>query len=142
MAMANKAIAQYDTIPEGEEYGRGATYAIGPLPQAQEEKKVDIMDINYDNNNIELKPKLTLQEAKELQKEKIKQAKHPYNVYYEQKVLEYYERIEEVAKQKEEMAMEMKKPQYSDPTYFGHEKKPKKRTPGKKKYCTECGLSH
>jgi len=36
----------------------------------------------------------------------------------------------------------MKKPQYSDPTYFGHKKKPKKRPPGKKKFCKECGIYH
>ena len=37
---------------------------------------------------------------------------------------------------------EMEKPQYSDPSYFGHKKKPKKRPPGKKKFCKECGMYH
>ena len=40
------------------------------------------------------------------------------------------------------MAKEMEKPQYSDPTYFGHKKPPKKRPVGKKKFCKECGMSH
>ena len=36
----------------------------------------------------------------------------------------------------------MKKAQYSDPMNFGHKRKPKKRKPGKQKYCKECGLVH
>lgn len=34
------------------------------------------------------------------------------------------------------------KPQYSDPSYFGHKRPPKKRAPGKMKFCKECGLRH
>lgn len=34
------------------------------------------------------------------------------------------------------------KPQYADPMYFGHKKPPKKRPPGKQKYCKECGMRH
>jgi len=33
-------------------------------------------------------------------------------------------------------------PQYADPLYFGHKKKPKKRKVGKRKYCKECGIVH
>jgi len=40
------------------------------------------------------------------------------------------------------LAKMKKKPQYSDPLYFGHKKKPKKRPPGKQKYCKECGMRH
>lgn len=54
----------------------------------------------------------------------------------------YYERLEEIAKQKRKIEKEMMKPQYSDPTYFGHKRPPKKRKPGKMKYCKECGLRH
>lgn len=35
-----------------------------------------------------------------------------------------------------------KKPQYSDPMYFGHKKPPKKRPPGKQKFCKVCGMRH
>lgn len=35
-----------------------------------------------------------------------------------------------------------KKPQYSNPAYFGHKKKPKKRKRGKRKFCKECGIVH
>jgi hypothetical protein len=61
---------------------------------------------------------------------------------FDRKVDEYHERMEENARQRKKMAKEMEKPQYSDPTYFGHKKKPKKRPPGKKKFCKECGLTH
>ena len=55
---------------------------------------------------------------------------------------EWEQRMEANAKKYNEMAKEMKKPQYSDPLYFGHKNKPKKRPPGKKKYCSECGIVH
>jgi len=42
----------------------------------------------------------------------------------------------------QKMEYEMEKPQYKDPLYFGHKKKPKKRPPGKQKYCKECGMKH
>ena len=46
------------------------------------------------------------------------------------------------AKKYEKMAKEMEKPQYSDPSYFGHKNPPKKRKPGKKKFCKECRIRH
>jgi hypothetical protein len=35
-----------------------------------------------------------------------------------------------------------RKPQYNDPTYFGHKRPPKKRPLGKRKFCKECGIRH
>lgn len=35
-----------------------------------------------------------------------------------------------------------RKPQYTNPLYFGHKRPPKKRKVGKKKFCKECGLVH
>ncbi|WP_237390304.1 hypothetical protein [Fulvivirga sediminis] len=60
----------------------------------------------------------------------------------ETKKEEFYELMEANAKRNKKMAKEMKKPQYSDPSYFGHKKKPKKRKPGKRKLCKECGIVH
>lgn len=60
----------------------------------------------------------------------------------DQKKKEYEERMEANAKKYKKMAKEMEKPQYSDPSYFGHKKKPKKHRPGKKKLCKECGMRH
>lgn len=75
-------------------------------------------------------------------KKKKKAKTFNYNRYYDQKVKEYYKRMEEAAKRYKKMQKEMQKPQYSDPLYFGHKKKPKKRPPGKKKFCEECGIVH
>ncbi|WKV12210.1 hypothetical protein [Marivirga harenae] len=60
----------------------------------------------------------------------------------DQLVEEYEERMKRNAKAKRKKAKEMEKPQYSDWTYFGHKKKPKKRAPEKMKYCEECGIRH
>lgn len=60
----------------------------------------------------------------------------------DQLIVEYEERMEQNAKEKRKKAKEMEKPQYSDWTYFGHKRKPKKRSPEKMKYCDECGIRH
>ncbi|MDQ3394021.1 MAG: hypothetical protein M3512_07920 [Bacteroidota bacterium] len=46
------------------------------------------------------------------------------------------------AKKYAQMDKDMRKPQYSDPSYFGHKKKPKKRPLKKRKFCHECGITH
>jgi len=60
----------------------------------------------------------------------------------DQLIAEYEERMKRNAKEKRKKAKEMEKPQYSDWTYFGHKRKPKKRPPEKMKYCEECGIRH
>lgn len=57
-------------------------------------------------------------------------------------VEEFYERQELVAKARKKAEKESMKPQYSDPMYFGHKRKPKKRPPGKMKFCKECEIRH
>ncbi len=64
------------------------------------------------------------------------------NVYYDQKIDEYKARMKQNSREYRKMAREMKKPQYSDPTYFGHKNPPKKRAAGKKKFCKVCELVH
>jgi hypothetical protein len=54
----------------------------------------------------------------------------------------YYQRMEELNKTRRKNEKLSEKPQYSDPMYFGHKRPPKKRKPGKMKYCKECGLRH
>ena len=61
---------------------------------------------------------------------------------YDQKVDDYYARMEENARRYKKMDKETRKPQYSDPTFFGHKHPPKKRPPGKKKFCKVCGMVH
>jgi len=55
---------------------------------------------------------------------------------------EFYERVENAAKEKQRILKELSKPQYSDYRYFGHKKIPKRRKPNKMRYCEECGIRH
>lgn len=55
---------------------------------------------------------------------------------------EFYERIEQAAREKQRVIKKLSKKQYSDPRYFGHKRIPKRRPPGKMRYCGECGIRH
>ena len=55
---------------------------------------------------------------------------------------EFQQRMEANAKKTRKKQRAMEQPQYSDPSYFGHKKKPKKRKPGQRKFCKECGIVH
>jgi hypothetical protein len=60
----------------------------------------------------------------------------------EQARKEFEERMEANAKRYKKEAKLAEKPQYSDPSYFGHKKKPKKRPLKRRKLCKECGIVH
>lgn len=76
-------------------------------------------------------------------KTKIKpKLKHPYDKYFDKKIEEYKIRMKANVKKHKKEARLMKKPQYSDPSFFGHKRKPKKRPPGKRKFCKECEIVH
>lgn len=55
---------------------------------------------------------------------------------------QYYERMADLNKAKRKNERLMETPQYSDPTYFGHKRPPKRRPPSKMKYCKVCGIRH
>lgn len=55
---------------------------------------------------------------------------------------DHEERMKAVVKANRKAEKEMLKPQYSDPSYFGHKRKPKKRPSGKMKFCKECEIRH
>ncbi|MDN4165691.1 hypothetical protein QWY31_09265 [Cytophagales bacterium LB-30] len=74
-------------------------------------------------------------------KSKKRKGKKSVNAY-DQLVVEYEQRMEDNVKKYNKAAKELRKPQYSDPSYFGHKRKPKKRPPGKKKFCKECQMRH
>jgi len=80
--------------------------------------------------------------AKKQKRKKQKSFRQIYNKRLKTKREEFYELMEANAKRRKKMAKEMEKPQYSDPMYFGHKKKPKKRPVGKRKLCKECGIVH
>lgn len=67
---------------------------------------------------------------------------HPYTKYYDRLIVEYEKRMKSNVRKYEIMARKMKKPQYSDISYFGHKRKPKKRPGGKMKFCRECQMIH
>jgi hypothetical protein len=54
----------------------------------------------------------------------------------------FRERVSESYKKKAKEEKKSNKPQFKDPTYFGHKKPPKKRPPGKQKFCKQCGMKH
>ncbi|MFY0652753.1 MAG: hypothetical protein JXQ96_11995 [Cyclobacteriaceae bacterium] len=82
-----------------------------------------------------------VQTVKKKKKNK-KNKKGGYTYQIDNAVNEYEELMKSNAKKYAKMEKDMKKPQYSDPTYFGHKKKPKKRPVGKRKMCKECGIVH
>jgi hypothetical protein len=55
---------------------------------------------------------------------------------------EFYDRIEQAAKDKKRILRKLAKPQFSDPRYFGHKHIPKRRPANKMRYCGECGIRH
>ncbi len=57
-------------------------------------------------------------------------------------VQEYQQRMKSNAKKYKKIERIKDRPQYADPSYFGHKRKPKKRPVGKRKLCKECGIVH
>lgn len=55
---------------------------------------------------------------------------------------EFYQRVEEAAKEKQRILKYLDKRQFKDHRYFGHKRIPKKRPPHKMRYCNECGVRH
>lgn len=54
----------------------------------------------------------------------------------------YYDRMEALVKVRRKNEKMLMTPQYSDPSYFGHKRPPKKRPAHKMKFCKECGIRH
>ena len=76
-------------------------------------------------------------------KSKKKKSKYQnFNITTEKKVEEFKDRMKANAKAEKKKQKAMKKPQYSDPSYFGHKRKPKIRKIRNRKYCKECGITH
>ena len=100
---------------------------------AQDSRNVDIKSIKTQSFDASYKQVLERLEAFN---------NHPINLYYDRLIVEYEERMKANVKKYKIMARKMEKPQYSDPSYFGHKRKPKKRAVGKCKYCKECEIFH
>ncbi len=88
---------------------------------------------------------LTTAELTSSQKSKTKSKsknKGSFNWTLDQKVRQYEKRMKAVSKKYKKEARLSKKPQYADPSYFGHKRKPKKRSIKKRKFCKECQIVH
>lgn len=57
-------------------------------------------------------------------------------------VEQFRDRVSAVYKQRAKEEKKADKPQYTDSTYFGHKRPPKKRKPGKQKFCKVCRIKH
>lgn len=68
--------------------------------------------------------------------------RYQFYKHHEDLVDEFYQRLKRNKREYRKLQRKMKKPQYSDPSYFGHKRKPKIRAVGKRKLCKECGIVH
>lgn len=66
----------------------------------------------------------------------------PHSSTKAEEVAAFRKRMKKVYKQKAKEEKLAKKPEYSDPSYFGHKRPPKKRPPGKQKFCKVCKMKH
>ena len=115
---------------------------FGGMVNAQSQKeKPKPQDNAFAPFSLEETAKSMKTPSKKLKKSK----KNPYAKFemtQEQKIKEFEERMEANAKKYKKDQKEAQKPQYSDPTYFGHKHKPKIRKVKKRKFCKECGIVH
>jgi hypothetical protein len=63
-------------------------------------------------------------------------------ITYDNAEEEFYDRMMALEKTKRKNERLMEKPQYSEPSYFGHKRPPKRHKPGKMKFCKVCGIRH
>lgn len=118
--------------------------------QSKKDKKKKQDNIENQTKDNSFSPFSTAESAvkdQQLTRKKRKAGKNPsfsasYRKMLNQKKEEFEKRMKQNAKDDRREARIMKKPQYSDPSYFGHKRKPKKRKPGKRKLCKECGIIH
>lgn len=61
---------------------------------------------------------------------------------YEEEVLAFRKRMKKAQKQHAKEEKMAERPEYADPAFFGHKRIPKRRKPGKQKFCKKCGIKH
>jgi hypothetical protein len=91
--------------------------------QAQTTRETEKQEIKRNSPSRTSKGKLKLRSSVETQKD-------------------FQKRMKNVVKEHRKRDRQMEKPQYSDPSYFGHKRKPKINKKGKRKMCKECGIVH
>jgi len=100
----------------------------GPFP------KTPAVQIEPDSKVIHRKGFFSSKKAKPL---KIKKQKVTHSAQYE-----FYERVEQAAKDHQKQLKKFSKPQYTNFLYYGHRRLPKRRPPHKMRFCNECGIRH
>ena len=99
--------------------------------KAQTSRDVEVKQ----SKSLELKPKKSTK--------KVTKRKSKSNYVTTQEIVEYSRRkIQKVLKEKAKMNKKLSKPQYSDRSYFGHKRPPKRRSLSKRKFCKVCGIVH
>ncbi len=73
---------------------------------------------------------------------KKKKKTSPFYSTKEEEIEAFRKKMKVVYKQKAKEEKLAQKPEYSDPSYFGHKRPPKKRPPGKQKFCKVCKMKH
>lgn len=68
---------------------------------------------------------------------KVKKQKVTHSAQYE-----FYERVEQAARDHQKQLKKFSKPQYTNFLYYGHRRLPKRRPPHKMRFCNECGIRH
>ena len=107
-------------------YGQSTGEFSGPLPKAPPEAKV--------REPVHRKGIFSPRRAKAY---KLKKQKVTHSAEYE-----FYERVEQAAKDHQKALKKLAKPQYSNFLYYGHKRMPKIHAPEKMRYCAECGIRH
>ena len=95
-----------------------------------------------DNSFAPAEEEVSAIQRKTIKKKSKKSYRATFNKNMDAKVKEAGKRQKMNARAERKKAIKMLDPQYSDPSYFGHKKKPKKRPPGKRKFCKECEITH
>lgn len=108
----------------------------------KKKKKAKTERIDRSNAFAPEVPEKAMAPAKKKTKKNKSSFRALFNRDLDTKKKEFSKRMEANAKEERKKQREMEKPQYSDPSYFGHKKKPKKRPPGKRKFCKECSIIH
>jgi hypothetical protein len=81
-------------------------------------------------------------QKKDYKKRKKKGLRKVKKLTYGNAIDDYRMRMQAVAKRNARNERLARKPRYSDPSYFGHKRPPKKRPVGKRKLCKECMIVH
>jgi hypothetical protein len=100
----------------------------GPFPKALATQEVASPKV------VHRKGFFSSKKAKSL---KIKKQKVTHSAQYE-----FYERVEQAAKDHQKQLKKFSKPQYTNFLYYGHRRLPKRRPPHKMRFCNECGIRH